>query len=232
MVLSQSFSHSLFHTNTRSLLVHCLPCYIRTHPVLSWICHQGMNQHSCEGHRPSLCQSTMPQCHTPGCYHRKEIIETFIFASLNQPHDITAPPMEPQPVLPVDTTCGHAWPSWPRTRTTLWQGCRISCRTTSFDWSYTIANKINLIQHSFLKLSMQNTSLQWQIVLDPMINGPPVCIDASYHCNALMVSNGHKICTRATCYYIVGCDFSCLSATSDGFIIKRMTKYTLSKALL
>jgi len=118
------------------------------------------------------------------------------------------------------TTCGHAWPSRPRTRNTLRQGCQIGRRTTSFDRSYTTAKKSNWIRHSFLKLSMQNRSLPWKIVLYPMINGPsyhcndmmhrriPVCIDASYHCNFTMVSNGHKICTMATCYYVVGCDFS------------------------
>jgi len=105
---------------------------------------------------------TMPQCHMPGTIAEKSLWHSSLHHTQPTTRHHSTTSGTTASVTSWVTTCGHAWPSQPCTRTTLQQGCQIGCHTTLFDQSYyTNARKSNLIWHLFLKLSMQNTNCSW-----------------------------------------------------------------------
>ncbi len=135
---------------------------------------------------------------------RKNQSDIHLCVILDQPHDITTTPVEPQPILPVESPpVAVLIQPTPHQNQHCGQGCQIGCRTKSFDRSYATAKKSSLIRHSFLKLSMQNRSwsnYQWPTVVHALMHG--------FIAIQWWSATVKKICTRATCYYVGVCDFS------------------------
>jgi len=155
--------------------------------VLSWICHQGINQHSREEHCPSLCQTTMAQCDTPGTTAEKSKWHSSLRHTRPTTWHHNNTSRTTTEITSWVATCRRADPANATPEPTLWPGMPnwlshkiiqpILCHRKEKQFNTAFLLEIVNAESFLIQLSMAHRC---------------ACVDAWFHCNAMMVSNGQK----------------------------------------